>query len=72
MKQTNEARGKSLSGGSIILTASGPFYLSSLPQSVLRVAVAVAGIRAGAGPIDCKSDAWVISSPFRVLIRFSR
>ena len=61
MKQTNEARGKPLSGGSIILTASGLFSLfwSSEIQSVLRVAVTVAGIRAGAGPVDCKFDAWV-------------
>jgi hypothetical protein len=58
MKQTNEARGKPLSGGSIILTASSLsllFYSSGIP-SILTLTVAVAGIRSGAGPVDCKSD----------------
>jgi len=44
MKQTNEARGKPLSGGSIILTAS------------------VAGIRAGAGPIDYSASKAAVNS----------
>ena len=74
MKQTNEARGKPLGGGSIILTASSLFLLFYSPRalSVLTIAVVVAGIRSGAGPVDCKSDAWVTSPAFRVLTRFSR
>jgi hypothetical protein len=74
MKQTNEARGKPLGGGSIILTASSLFLLFYSPRtlSVLTIAVVVAGIRSGAGPVDCKSDGWVTSPAFRVLTRFSR
>jgi UDP-N-acetylmuramyl pentapeptide phosphotransferase/UDP-N-acetylglucosamine-1-phosphate transferase len=58
MKQTNEARGKPHGGGSIILTASSLFLFLYSPRVpiVLTLTVVVAGIRSGAGPIDCKSD----------------
>ena len=62
MKQTNESRGKALSGGSIILTASSVFFFYiSTPQVCLPIFVVVAGIRSGAGPIDCESDTQVTS-----------
>ena len=56
MKQTNEARGKPLSGGSIILTASSLYLFYFSYNSVLNLRVTVAGIRSGAGSTDCKSD----------------
>ncbi|KAF8482870.1 sex determination protein tasselseed-2 [Russula ochroleuca] len=64
MKQTNEARGKPLSGGSIILTASSLsllFYSSGIP-SILTLTVAVAGIRSGAGPVDYSASKAAVNS----------
>ncbi|KAI0297143.1 sex determination protein tasselseed-2 [Russula brevipes] len=64
MKQTNEARGKPHGGGSIILTASGLFSLHHSPRVpiVLTLAVVVAGIRSGAGPIDYSASKAAVNS----------
>jgi len=55
MKKTNPTRGKNFSGGSIILTASG-MHLSSLRSYYYVYAsflLVVAGLRSGAGSVDC-------------------
>ena len=53
--KTNSSRGKELSGGSIIMTASGKL-LSSKRTLILHQTHArlVAGLRSGAGTVDCK------------------
>lgn len=55
MAKTNPSAGKSESGGSIILTASGEFF-RKLKYNVLSRTSSrlVAGLRSGSGPIDCK------------------
>ena len=54
MKVTNPSKGKELSSGSIIVTASGKLFIClDRPRSAHRC-FSVAGLRSGAGTVDCK------------------
>ena len=53
MKVTDPLKGKVLSGGSIILTASGKCYICLCRLDYTHTAT-VAGLRSGAGTVDCE------------------
>ncbi|KAG9316311.1 NAD(P)-binding protein [Chiua virens] len=54
MMHTNPSSGKTLSGGSIILTASGPSFTCFLCLFGIHASL-VAGLRSGAGAVDYRS-----------------
>ena len=56
MLKTNASVGKEESAGSIIVTASGACIYGYCFRSPFDGGVKVAGIRNGAGPIDCAQD----------------
>lgn len=56
MLKTNASVGKEDSSGSIIVTASGACIYAHSFLLPSNVGVTVAGIRSGAGPIDCAQE----------------
>ncbi len=53
MAKTDPSKGKEASGGSIIMTASGMYGCCQIVYLIFSC-ISVAGIRSGAGPVDCK------------------
>ncbi|KAG1883710.1 hypothetical protein F4604DRAFT_1575501 [Suillus subluteus] len=62
MMKTNLSRGKDISGGSIILTASGTFLHLFRITIYVSNKTSVAGLRSGAGTIDCDASKAVVNS----------